>query len=91
MPQLSRALHLVPPGTTVVVRLDGSFMDHAAYESLRDWQRTHTAQGGSVELSGCRHPESFTRTDVTETPQAGVPSLAVSDNQSALSKKGVQE
>ncbi|MGV9347286.1 bifunctional SulP family inorganic anion transporter/carbonic anhydrase [Streptomyces spiralis] len=54
VPRLSRALHLVPQGARAVVALDGSFMDHAAYESLQDWQRTHTAQGGSVELTGRR-------------------------------------
>ncbi|WP_405617147.1 SulP family inorganic anion transporter [Streptomyces sp. NBC_00076] len=54
VPRLSRALHLVPEGTHAVVELDGSFMDHAAYESLQDWQKTHTAQGGSVELIGRR-------------------------------------
>ncbi|MFF8591954.1 bifunctional SulP family inorganic anion transporter/carbonic anhydrase [Streptomyces sp. NPDC015220] len=54
VPRLSRTLHMVPQGADVVVELDGSFMDHAAYESLHDWQRTHTAQGGSVELTGRR-------------------------------------
>jgi carbonic anhydrase len=54
VPRLSRALHLVPQGTRTVVELDGSFMDHAAFEALQDWQRTHTAQGGSVELTGRR-------------------------------------
>ncbi|MFI7408689.1 bifunctional SulP family inorganic anion transporter/carbonic anhydrase [Streptomyces sp. NPDC049627] len=54
VPRLSRALHLVPQGTHAVVELDGSFMDHAAYESLQDWQNTHTAHGGSVELVGRR-------------------------------------
>ncbi len=52
VPRLSRALHLVPRDAEAVVELDGSFMDHAAYETLHDWQRTHTAQGGSVELTG---------------------------------------
>ncbi|MGW3916001.1 SulP family inorganic anion transporter [Streptomyces sp. NPDC005070] len=52
VPRLSRTLHLVPRGTDVVVRLDGSFMDHAAYESLHDWQITHVAQGGTVDLGG---------------------------------------
>ncbi|MGC9543569.1 SulP family inorganic anion transporter [Streptomyces sp. UG1] len=52
VPRLSRALHLVPRGADAVVELDGSFMDHAAYESLQDWQNTHTAHGGSVELVG---------------------------------------
>ncbi|BFO13983.1 hypothetical protein SHKM778_03710 [Streptomyces sp. KM77-8] len=33
--------------------LDGSFMDHAAYETLQDWQGTHTAQG-TVKITG-RH------------------------------------
>ncbi|MEU9912520.1 SulP family inorganic anion transporter [Streptomyces sp. NPDC051001] len=54
VPRLSRALHLVPPGARVVVELDGSFMDHAAFESLQDWQNTYTAQGGTVELTGRR-------------------------------------
>ncbi|MGI5427551.1 bifunctional SulP family inorganic anion transporter/carbonic anhydrase [Streptomyces sp. CA-179760] len=55
VPRLSRTLHLVPHGAHAVVELDGSFMDHAAYETLQDWQKTHTAQGGSVEVAG-RHP-----------------------------------
>ncbi|MFI8192834.1 SulP family inorganic anion transporter [Streptomyces sp. NPDC085946] len=54
VPRLSRALHLVPQGTDVVVELDGSFMDHAAYETLQDWQNTHTARGGTVEITGRR-------------------------------------
>uniref|UniRef100_A0AAU3I2P7 SulP family inorganic anion transporter n=1 Tax=Streptomyces sp. NBC_01393 TaxID=2903851 RepID=A0AAU3I2P7_9ACTN len=52
VPRLSRTLHLVPQGADAVVRLDGSFMDHAAYESLQDWQSTHVAQGGTVDLGG---------------------------------------
>ncbi|MFD7817750.1 SulP family inorganic anion transporter [Streptomyces sp. NPDC059785] len=54
VPRLSRALHPVPQGAAVVVELDGSFMDHAAYETLQDWQNTHLAQGGTVELTGRR-------------------------------------
>ncbi|WP_155056929.1 bifunctional SulP family inorganic anion transporter/carbonic anhydrase [Streptomyces blattellae] len=54
VPRLSRALHLVPEGAHVVVELDGSFMDHAAYESLQDWQNSHTAHGGTAEVSGRR-------------------------------------
>ncbi|MFF4540913.1 SulP family inorganic anion transporter [Streptomyces aureus] len=52
VPRLSRTLHLVPRGADVVVRLDGSFMDHAAYEALQDWQTSHVAQGGTVDLGG---------------------------------------
>jgi carbonic anhydrase len=54
VPRLSRVLHQVPHGAGAVVELDGSFMDHAAYETLQDWQKTHTAQGGSVEITGRR-------------------------------------
>lgn len=54
VPRLSRALHLVPQGAHAVVELDGSFMDHAAYESLQDWRNSHTARGGSAELTGRR-------------------------------------
>ncbi|PWI17079.1 transporter [Streptomyces sp. Act143] len=74
VPRLSRALHLVPHGTHVVVELDGSFMDHAAYESLHDWQKTHTAQGGTVELTGRRagvtiaEPGDTTATDDGSPP-----------------------
>ncbi|MBV2357858.1 transporter [Streptomyces sp. J2-1] len=54
VPRLSRALHLVPPGTHAVVELEGSFMDHAAYESLQDWRNAHTARGGTVEMPSRR-------------------------------------
>ncbi|MET9909580.1 SulP family inorganic anion transporter [Streptomyces sp. NPDC006476] len=54
VPRLSRALHLVPHSAHAVVELDGSFMDHAAYESLQDWHNTHTAQGGTADITGRR-------------------------------------
>ncbi|MFJ4337052.1 SulP family inorganic anion transporter [Streptomyces sp. NPDC088915] len=52
VPRLSRALHQLPPGSDVVVELDGSFMDHAAYETLSDWTTGHLAHGGKVETTG---------------------------------------
>ncbi|MFI8875188.1 bifunctional SulP family inorganic anion transporter/carbonic anhydrase [Streptomyces sp. NPDC055243] len=52
VPRLSRALHLAPQGAPIIVELDGSFMDHAAYEALQCWQDAHTAQGGTVEVTG---------------------------------------
>ncbi|WP_235023830.1 bifunctional SulP family inorganic anion transporter/carbonic anhydrase [Streptomyces sp. WAC05374] len=52
VPRLTRALHQVPQGAEVVVELDGSFMDHAAYETLQDWQMSHLARGGQVEMTG---------------------------------------
>ncbi|MFJ3904524.1 SulP family inorganic anion transporter [Streptomyces sp. NPDC090025] len=52
VPRLSRALHQIPAGTAAVVELDGSFMDHAAFEALHDWQSSHLAHGGTVETTG---------------------------------------
>ncbi|WTK98716.1 SulP family inorganic anion transporter [Streptomyces sp. NBC_01508] len=52
VPRLSRLLHQVPQGSDCVVELDGSFIDHAAYEALHDWQVAHLAQGGTVEFTG---------------------------------------
>ncbi|WP_254664740.1 carbonic anhydrase, partial [Streptomyces prasinopilosus] len=85
VPRLSRALHLVPQGATGVVTLDGSFMDHAAYEALQDWQNTHTARGGSVEITGRRpgagvriaEPSALTFPPTTDgTGETGAPSGA---------------
>ncbi|GHF06690.1 transporter [Streptomyces griseoluteus] len=67
VPRLSRALHRIPHGTRAVVELDGSFMDHAAYESLQDWRSSHTARGGSAELKDHR----------TGVRSAGTPSSTV--------------
>ncbi|MGW4055855.1 SulP family inorganic anion transporter [Streptomyces sp. NPDC004779] len=52
VPRLSRALHQIPAGSAVTVVLDGSFMDHAAYETLSDWTAGHLAHGGTVEMRG---------------------------------------
>lgn len=52
VPRLSRTLHLVPHGADAVLELDGSFMDHAAFETLQDWEAAHTTHGGSVERTG---------------------------------------
>ncbi|MEU8890383.1 SulP family inorganic anion transporter [Streptomyces sp. NPDC048442] len=52
VPRLTRILGQVPQGAHAVVELDGSFMDHAAYEALQGWQDGHVAQGGRVEVTG---------------------------------------
>ncbi|WAX78833.1 SulP family inorganic anion transporter [Streptomyces sp. KMM 9044] len=82
VPRLSRALHLVPQGATGVVALDGSFMDHAAYEALHDWQNTHTARGGAVEITGrrpgvgVRIAEPATLVSSPAADETGMPSSA---------------
>ncbi|WP_051808778.1 SulP family inorganic anion transporter [Streptomyces sp. NRRL S-378] len=52
VPRLSRELNQIPHGAHAVVELDGSFMDHAAYETIQDWQQSHLAHGGSLEVTG---------------------------------------
>ncbi|MGI5450546.1 SulP family inorganic anion transporter [Streptomyces sp. CA-243310] len=55
VPRLSRVLNQIPHDRPAVIELDGSFMDHAAYETLHDWQDSHRAHGGSVEVTGRSH------------------------------------
>ncbi|MEU3062144.1 SulP family inorganic anion transporter [Streptomyces subrutilus] len=52
VPRLSRVLNQIPHTAHAVIELDGSFMDHAAYETLQDWQDSHLAHGGSIEVIG---------------------------------------
>ncbi|MDT0308496.1 SulP family inorganic anion transporter [Streptomyces sp. DSM 44917] len=52
VPRLSRVLSQVPDGARTTVELEGTFMDHAAYEALHDWQAAHTALGAAVEITG---------------------------------------
>ncbi|MFJ6798408.1 SulP family inorganic anion transporter [Streptomyces sp. NPDC091268] len=52
VPRLSRVLSHIPHDGHVVIELDGSFMDHAAYETLQDWQISHLAHGGTLEVTG---------------------------------------
>ncbi|MYU37640.1 MULTISPECIES: SulP family inorganic anion transporter [unclassified Streptomyces] len=52
VPRLSRVLARIPQGADATVELDGSFMDHAAYEAIQDWCSTQTALGGHIEITG---------------------------------------
>lgn len=67
VPRLSRVLSHIPHDARVLVELDGSFMDHAAYETLQDWQDSHAAHGGSVEVTG-RRAEGAQRADLARRP-----------------------
>ncbi|MBV6696952.1 SulP family inorganic anion transporter [Kitasatospora aureofaciens] len=50
VPRLSRALAGVPADAEVTVVHDGSFLDHAAYETLHSWRTGHQAAGGRVSM-----------------------------------------
>ncbi|MCL2734740.1 MAG: SulP family inorganic anion transporter, partial [Actinomycetia bacterium] len=51
VPRLARGFAEVPAGANAVVELDGSFMDHAAYEALSSWCDRHRSRGGRATLS----------------------------------------
>ncbi|WP_327736621.1 SulP family inorganic anion transporter [Streptomyces nojiriensis] len=68
VPRLSRVLNQIPHDGHAVIELDGSFMDHAAYETLHDWQDSHLAHGGSLEVTG--------RTGSSARPAEAVPEAA---------------
>ncbi|MFE2167425.1 SulP family inorganic anion transporter [Streptomyces sp. NPDC059447] len=63
VPRLSRALNQIPHDGQALIELDGSFMDHAAYETLQDWQDSHVAHGGSLKVTG--------RASAAERPRGG--------------------
>ncbi|WP_406738048.1 SulP family inorganic anion transporter [Streptomyces sp. NBC_00853] len=76
VPRLSRVLNQIPHDGHAVVELDGSFMDHAAYETLHDWQDSHLAHGGSLEVTGragssARLPEAAPGAAPATTPEDG--------------------
>ncbi|MEE4546711.1 SulP family inorganic anion transporter [Streptomyces sp. V4-01] len=50
VPRLSKALAQVPDQANAVVELDGSFIDHAAYEALNAWSARHRSRGGHAVL-----------------------------------------
>ncbi|WP_330297792.1 SulP family inorganic anion transporter [Streptomyces sp. NBC_00503] len=52
VPRLSRVLNQIPHDGHAVIELDGSFIDHAAFETLHDWQTSHLAHGGTLEVTG---------------------------------------
>ncbi|MGW0750458.1 SulP family inorganic anion transporter [Streptomyces sp. NPDC002587] len=71
VPRLSRVLNQIPHDGRAVIELDGSFMDHAAYETLQDWQDSHRAHGGSVEVTGRRADGAHFPDPARRTPQRG--------------------
>ncbi|WP_327263677.1 SulP family inorganic anion transporter [Streptomyces sp. NBC_01232] len=80
VPRLSRVLNQIPHDVHAVVELDGSFMDHAAYETLHDWQESHLAHGGSLEVTG--------RSGSSALPPAAAPGDDSADGSDAVDAAG---
>lgn len=52
LPRLTRMLTSVPWGATVTVTVSVHYLDHAAHQTITDWQRQHEATGGTVDIRG---------------------------------------
>ncbi|GAA2816467.1 SulP family inorganic anion transporter [Kitasatospora sp. CM 4170] len=65
VPRLSRALADIPGTAQVAVVHDGSFLDHAAYETLHSWRVGHLAAGGRVSMVTRRQDDEVLDPDGT--------------------------
>ncbi|WP_078891569.1 SulP family inorganic anion transporter [Streptomyces sp. NRRL S-350] len=65
VPRLSRALADIPAGAEVTVVHDGSFLDHAAYETLHTWRAGHQDAGGRVAMVTKRRDDEVLDPDGT--------------------------
>jgi MFS superfamily sulfate permease-like transporter len=52
LPRLTRVLTSVPQGATVTVAIAVHYLDHAAHQTITDWQHQHEARGGTVQIQG---------------------------------------
>jgi carbonic anhydrase len=51
VPRLMKTLNTIPAGERVEMELHTDFMDHAAFEALHSWERSHKDAGGQVAIS----------------------------------------
>lgn len=52
LPRLTRVLAAVPQGATVTLAIAVHYLDHAAHQTITDWQQQHEATGGTVHIQG---------------------------------------
>ncbi|MGW1172803.1 SulP family inorganic anion transporter [Kitasatospora sp. NPDC002543] len=65
VPRLGLALAGIPAGAGVTVVHDGSFLDHAAYETLHTWRAGHQGSGGRVSMVTHRQDDEVLDPDGT--------------------------
>jgi carbonic anhydrase len=56
LPRLTRVLASVPQGAAVTVDILANYLDHAAHQTITDWQAQHEARGGTVEVHRLETP-----------------------------------
>lgn len=52
LPRLTRLLASIPQGATATVTIAVHYLDHAAHQTITDWQQQHEATGGTVHIQG---------------------------------------
>jgi carbonic anhydrase len=56
VPRLTKVLAEVPARADVTLELLVDYLDHAAFDCLRDWRQAHTKAGGTVTVDEIGHP-----------------------------------
>lgn len=56
VPRLSKVLGSLPQGGTVTLELVVDYLDHAAFDTLADWQQAYERAGGTVSVDEIGHP-----------------------------------
>ncbi|WP_115944842.1 SulP family inorganic anion transporter [Amycolatopsis thermalba] len=56
IPRLTSVLGTIPRGATVTLELVVDYLDHAAFETLSEWQHSHEEAGGQVIVDEIGHP-----------------------------------
>jgi carbonic anhydrase len=56
VPRLSKVLATIPAGSTVTLEMVVDYLDHAAFESLSNWQQAYERSGGTVVIDEVGHP-----------------------------------
>jgi carbonic anhydrase len=82
LPRLTKVLATVPDGTTVTVDILVNYLDHAAHQTIDDWERQHRATGGTVRIHSVVETGRLAR----NTGQAAVEPEA---EQSEINRAGV--
>lgn len=76
LPRLTRVLAAVPRGSTVTLHIAVSYLDHAAHQSITDWQQQHQSTGGTVHIDGLLERGHPPRTPMVSLVRGEAPDAA---------------
>jgi MFS superfamily sulfate permease-like transporter len=61
LPRLTRVLASVPAAQKVTITMSVNYLDHAAHQTITDWQQQYAATGGEVRIQGVVETGHFAR------------------------------